>query len=59
MPMDTIRRILRRAFERLNADAGLAGSRPVGVRPRDTGVPATRDEKTVLRQAGFADEALP
>ncbi|MGH7573554.1 MAG: sigma-70 family RNA polymerase sigma factor [Longimicrobiales bacterium] len=63
MPIETIWRTLRRAFERLNTDLGVvpprAAPRTVRVRARDVGVPATPDEKAGIRRVGFAEEALP
>lgn len=58
MTLDTIRRTLQRAFERLSVDAGSA-RRPVRARARDTGSPATSEERALLKRPGFAEEALP
>lgn len=59
MTLNTIRRTLRRAFERLGGETAGPRPRPVAPRSRETGAVPAAEQTAGLRQAGFAEEALP
>ncbi len=59
MTLDTIRRTIQRAFERLNQQADPTWRQPASARPRDRGLTLAPDEAALLQRPGFAQEALP